>query len=206
MSKGDREQHIREHWERAAYREAADAGIRAYGPEIVSYLLALCHSETDAGDAFSSFAEDLWRALPDFRWQCEFRSWTYTLARNALFRLARDPYRRRAYPLGDSPAVLELAAQVRTTTLQYLRTETKDRIAALRGQLDARDQELLILRVDRKLAWRDVARIMCADALPEDGDHEQLLAREASKLRKRFERAKQTLRALLDQASQRPDG
>jgi hypothetical protein len=51
---------------------------------------------------------------------------------------------------------------------------------------------LLILRVDRDLDWRDIAHIFLG---AEARDAE--LARHAAVLRKRFERAKQRLRALV---------
>jgi RNA polymerase sigma-70 factor (ECF subfamily) len=57
----------------------------------------------------------------------------------------------------------------------------------LREQLDPEEHELLLLRLDRGLAWKDIARILGGD---DDVD-----AR-ASALRKRFERAKQRLKKL----------
>lgn len=191
------EQRIRSLWERAAYNEAAEIAIRAYGPEIMSYLAALAPDLTCAGDAFSAFAEDLWRALPGFRWECALRSYAYGLARNALLRVARDPYRRRASPLSRSPEAHALAEEVRTATAEHLRTETKDRVARLRERLDPQDRELLLLRVDRGLSWQEVARVLC-DAPPAPGETEQAhLARTAARLRKRFERIKETLRKLV---------
>jgi hypothetical protein len=47
----------------------------------------------------------------------------------------------------------------------------------------------LILRVDRRLAWRDIAKIM-AEGSEDAGDVAKLTAR----LRKRFERIKERLR------------
>lgn len=193
------ERRIRTCWERQAYQEAAEIAIRTYGPEIMSYLVALAPDLTCAGDSFSVFAEDLWRALPSFRWECELRSFAYGLARNALLRVARDPYRRRASPLSQAPEAY--AEQIRTTTAQHLRTETKDRVARLREQLDPQDRELLILRVDRGLSWQEVARILCEDE-PAAGETAQAhLARNASRLRKRFERVKETLRRLVTESA-----
>lgn len=173
---------------------AATAALRGYGPEVLGYLSAMCRTETDAAEVFSSFCEDMWKGLPRFRWQSSFRTWAYTLARHALYRLGRDPQRRRERnaAMSDSPEVLDLAEQVRTTTMIHLRTETKNKFTALREQLEPDDRTLLILRVDRKLAWNEIASIM---AEGEEPTPEQL-RKGAATLRKRFERAKERLRKL----------
>jgi len=188
------EQQIRGHCDAGRWGPAATVALRGYGPEVLGYLCAMCRSETDAAEAFSGFCEDLWKGLPGFRWQSTFRTWAYTVARHALYRLARDPQRRRErnVALSESPEVLELAEQVRTTTMIHLRTETKNKFTALREQLEPDDRTLLILRVDRKLAWSEIAVIMAdaADPTPEQ------IKRGAATLRKRFERAKERLRKL----------
>ena len=168
--------------------------LEGYGPEILGYLHAVARNETDADEAFAMFSEDLWRAAPDFRWESTLRTWLYTLARNALFRLRRDPHRRpeRRIPLSQSPAHA-LADKVRSATLPYLRTEAKDRLARVAAQLDPDDQTLFILRVNRKMSWDDIARIM-------SGGDDPGGPRSAARLRKRFERAKARLRQLLDRS------
>jgi RNA polymerase sigma-70 factor, ECF subfamily len=173
---------------------AATAALRGYGPEVLGYLSAMCRTETDAAEVFSSYCEDMWKGLPKFRWQSSFRTWAYTLARHALYRLGRDPQRRRErnLALSDSPEVFELAEQVRTTTMIHLRTETKNKFTALREQLEPDDRTLLILRVDRKLAWNEIAAIMADEEEPTP----EQLRRGAATLRKRFERAKERLRKL----------
>jgi len=173
---------------------AATAALRGYGPEVLGYLSAMCRTETDAAEVFSSFCEDMWKGLPRFRWQSSFRTWAYTLARHALYRMGRDPQRRRErnLALSQSPEVFELAEQVRTTTMIHLRTETKNKFTALREQLEPDDRTLLILRVDRKLAWNEIAAIMADEEEPTP----EQLRRGAATLRKRFERAKERLRKL----------
>jgi RNA polymerase sigma-70 factor (ECF subfamily) len=173
---------------------AATVALRGYGPEVLGYLSAMCRTESDAAEVFSSFCEDMWKGLPRFRWQSSFRTWAYTLARHALYRLGRDPQRRRErnLALSQSPEVLELAEQVRTTTMIHLRTETKNKFAALREQLEPDDRTLLILRVDRKLAWNEIATVMSDEAEPTS----EQVRRVAATLRKRFERAKERLRKL----------
>jgi RNA polymerase sigma-70 factor (ECF subfamily) len=188
------EQEILGHHQRGEWQRAATVGVKGYGPEILGYLTAMSRSEVDAADVFSTFCEDLWKGLPGFRWQSSFRTWAYTLARHALYRLSRDPHRKpgRHVALADSPEILELAERVRSTTLIHLRTETKSKVAALREQLDPDDRTLLILRVDRQLAWNEIACVMADAPDPAPAD----VKRGAAALRKRFERVKERLRKL----------
>jgi RNA polymerase sigma-70 factor (ECF subfamily) len=177
---------------------AATGVVERYGRELLEYLVAIARSEADGADAFSQFTEDLWRGLPRFRWNASARTWCYTLARHALARLRRDPNRRpgRVIALSEAPDVARVAEQVRTRTISYLRTEVKDRVAALREELSPEDQAILILRIDRRLEWRDVVR-----ALADDGDEELTdadVTRRSAALRKRFERIKSDLKRLVE--------
>jgi RNA polymerase sigma-70 factor (ECF subfamily) len=178
---------------------AATMIVERYGRELLEYLVAIARSEADGADAFSQFTEDLWRGLPRFRWQASARTWSYTLARHALSRLRRDPHRRagRAIALDDAPEVAGAADKVRTKTITFLRTAVKDRVAALRDELSPEDQAVLILRIDRKLEWRDVARALADEG--EDLDDAELTRRSAA-LRKRFERIKNDLKKLVARA------
>lgn len=176
---------------------AATAILERYGRELLEYLVAIARSEADGADAFSQFTEDLWRGLPRFRWQASARTWSYTLARHALARVRRDPARKpgRAVALDDAPEVARAADHVRSRTISYLRTAVKDRVAALRDELSPEDQAVLILRIDRKLEWRDVARALADEDDQELDDAE--LAKRSAALRKRFERIKNDLKKLV---------
>ena len=173
------------------WADAVTAAIAAYGDELLGYLVGVTRSQTDAADAFSILAEDLWKGLPKFRWECTLRTWAYGLARHALARIKRDPHRKRARPLDDAQ-VEALVEQVRSRTATFLRTETRDRIAKLRAALDPDDQTLLILRVNRGLAWRDIARVLLPDG---EEPTAAALDKRAAALRKRFERLKTDLKA-----------
>lgn len=168
------------------FERAATLALRLYGNELLSFLHALAKNPDLASEAFAELGEDLWRGLPAFRWASSLRSWLYTLARNALNQLRRDPRRRAAnnLPLTLAP---EMENVLRTMTLEIQRTEIKDGFRELREQLDPEEHELLLLRLDRELAWKDIARIMGGEA--------DIDARAAT-LRKRFERAKERLKKL----------
>ena len=168
---------------------AVAAVVRGYGPELRAYLVAVARSETDGADAFSEMIVDVWRGLPAFRWESGLRTWCYTLARHALARVQRAPVRRRQVALTEED-LAALVAEVRTATATASRTDVKDAVRALRDELTADEQSILILRVDRNLPWRDVACILADEDQPSDA----VLVRRVAALRKRFEAIKATLR------------
>jgi RNA polymerase sigma-70 factor, ECF subfamily len=176
-------------------KRGATVLLEGYGREIFGFLVARLRDRDAASDVFSQFTEDLWRGLEGFRWQCSARVWSYTLARHAASRYIDDVRRRRGrdIPLSRAGPLSEIAEKIRTRTRTGARTESRSRIAQLRESLPVEDQTLLILRVNRKLGWREIAQIMLRDGeTPED----EGLEREAVRLRKRYQLAKDKLRQM----------
>jgi RNA polymerase sigma-70 factor (ECF subfamily) len=173
------------------YEHAATLAIRGYGPEILGLLLALHRDKELVAESFSQFCEDVWKGLPKFAKKCTFRTWMYTLARHALHRSIRGE-KRRARRHSPMASFWDAEEQVRSQTLSFLRTDVKDRITALRESLPQEDQTLLILRVDRGMAWTELAQIFSNQ--PELAGEE--LKREAARLRKRFQFVREQLREL----------
>ena len=99
------------------------------------------------------------------------------------------PYKKARRPQPAAAGVIE-EALVRTVTRPYLRTEVKSELTRLRESLDPEDQLLLILRLDKDLAWRDIALVFA------DGDADADLERLAATLRKRFQSVKDRLRQM----------
>jgi len=121
-----------------------------------------------------------------------FRTWLYTLTRHAAVRFERSPANQaaRRQPLSRLPDPVH---QERSRTRPYLRTDLKDRFAALRATLTPDEQSLLVLRVDRDLSWEEVARVL------HDGELTPVTCRrEATNLRQRF---RQLTRRLRERAS-----
>lgn len=180
------ETRIRERFDAGDLGAATTAALETYGPEILGLLLSLHRSEDEASDAFSLFAERLWTSMDRFEWKCSMRTWAYVVARRASHDVRRAEHRheKRAVRLSEVDDVAALVAKVRTTTLTILRTETKSALQKLREELPEEDQMLLVLRVDRKLAWDDLARVFDAEADPK---------KESARLRKRFQLVKEKL-------------
>jgi RNA polymerase sigma-70 factor, ECF subfamily len=186
------EQSIREAHAAGDFARVATETLQQYGPEVLGLLFALHRDRDEASDAFSVFSERLWQSLAEFEWRCSMRTWAYMLARRVSRDVRRGEGRRGRRNVGLSDAnVSRVAAQVRTRTLTILRTETKTAIMKLRESLPEDDQLLLVLRVDRDLAWNDLALVFL-DAKNEESDQETL-KREAARLRKRFQLVKERL-------------
>lgn len=167
--------------EAATFEEAVTIAIRGYGPELLGYLNALLRNPVEADDVFSTACEHMWTGVQRFSWQSSFRTWAYTVTRNACVSYVRGGRRHRVSPL-SSTAMDALAIEIRSQTATFMRTETKDRLAEIRNALEPDDQSLLILRIDRKLAWDEIAIVLDTPA---------------PTLRKRFERLKASLKEQL---------
>ena len=191
----DVERQARAHCEANDGKRAATILIEAYGREIRGFLDSRLGCRDEATEVFSAFAEDLWRGLDSFRWQCSARVWLYTLARHAASRHVRDVRKRRArsVPLSQAGPLPEIQQAVRTATLVSAQTESRSRAAKLRETLPLDDQTLLILRVNRKLGWKEIAQVMTyeGEVVPE-----AKLEKEVVRLRKRYQLVTERLHRL----------
>lgn len=171
--------------------EAAEALVVGYGAEILGYLTVLARDEHDARDAFGDFCEALMRGLSGFEGRSTARVWAFTVARHAALRHLSAPHRRRDrnIPLSQVTALSAVAERVRTETEPYLRTEHKERLAMQRAELSEEDRTLLVLRVDKRLEWQEVAAVMLGTTAADEA-----LRKEAARLRKRFQLLKERLR------------
>jgi RNA polymerase sigma-70 factor (ECF subfamily) len=148
-------------------RGAAETVMREYGPGIRGLLLTIFREEPDAADeAFSLFAENLWRNLGQFRGESTVRTWAYCLARNAAISLTREGWRKLGRPL-QTRDVERLVEEVRTRSAVRLERRSSD-LTALRDTLDLDEQTLLSLRLDERLSWEEIAQVMSSGGDPVD--------------------------------------
>jgi RNA polymerase sigma-70 factor (ECF subfamily) len=175
------------------YREAAVCALDRLGPDVLRFLSARLTDRAEAERAYLQFSEDLWVGLPAFRWESSLRTWMFVLARNAAMRSSRKRQRE-----GDASRLAgfdQFREHVRISTVRHLRTAVKDRMRKIRERLQDDDQTLLILRVDQRLDWRELAVVMnevSAEAPEPD------VTRAMERLRERFRRARAALRALAE--------
>jgi RNA polymerase sigma-70 factor (ECF subfamily) len=173
----------------AGLRVATTRALETYGEEVFGYLVKVLGAESDAEEVFSQVAEDLWRGLPTFDGRCSMRTWLYVLARHAAARFRRAPWNQKGRRTDDEQ-LDALVAHARTQTQPWLRTDVKDRWRSLRDALDPEDKSLLVLRLDRKLEWKEIARVTLGEPSPDPAR----LTREADRLKKRLQVLKDELR------------
>lgn len=189
------EARIRSLFEAGDKRGAAETLLEGYGSEVMGFLMTRLRDRDMADDTFSRFTEDLWRGLDAFRWECSARVWCYMLVRHAASRTIREARRRRGrhLPLSRAGPLSEIEERIRTRTRPSARTANRSQIAGLRDRLPPDDQALLILRVNRRLAWTEIALVMFHAGEPVEPS---VLESEAARLRKRFQSVKEKLRKM----------
>ncbi len=184
MARPELESRIAEVLARGDHDAAAEEAIRGYGGEILGYLTRVLGSRGEGADAFSYFAEQLWKGMPGYAGRSTVRVWAYQVAWSAAVRVRSEAWGRRRVHLPTSMAS-KIAGEVLSRTAET-REQESSRLEALRAQLAPEEQSLLVLRLDRNLSWREVAEVMAEEGAPID---------EAA-LRKRFERLKAKLARL----------
>ena len=167
------------------FRGAATEVIRGYGPRALGYLHRLLGNETDAADAFSLFAEQVWRGMPNFEGRSSVKTWAFKAAWSAAMKVRDDAWRRLREGLPSS-AASHLADEVRTNTAIKFET-LRQELEVLRAELTAEDQTLLALRLDQELTWEEVAEVLSIEGRIID----------AATLRKRYERIKARLATIV---------
>jgi len=160
---------------------AATAAIQEFGPPVLRYLRSMLRDEDDASDAFSIFAENVWRGLGTWRGDGSLKAWSFRLAYNAALNLRSEAWRRRGrrFFSGEASA---LAEEIRTRS--HVKVERqRQALDKLRESLDVGEVSLLALRIDQRLSWAEIAEVLSRDGEPV----------EPAALMKRFERLKARL-------------
>lgn len=181
------EQQIRSILEGHDKDQAAKVALEAYGKEILGWLCGVCGDLT-AQEIYQGFSNELPGELWAYRGQFAFRPWLYGIARKTAFRKLRSPSRQDS-PLGGS--VLPSPGENLSDNRTWAKTQINNSaFARLRDRLDPEERMVLILRVDRRMSWEDVARVM---ENPATGD---TLRESATRLRRYFHRTRERLREM----------
>jgi RNA polymerase sigma-70 factor (ECF subfamily) len=154
------------------------AAMKGYGGELLALLGRLTGDRDRAADLYGALWEQVWKGLPTFRWESSFRVWAYAIARNEFLTAARADRVRRAIVVPTEPP--DVAEE------EPAPMPTGDELDRLRDQLDPDALVLLGLRVDDRLSWNQIARVV---------------GRDAAVLRKRYQRIKSRLAAAARSAS-----
>lgn len=168
--------------------ELAALAVETYGGELYGFLIRVVGEPVAAADVFVQMIEDLWRGLPAVRDDGSVRTWLYRLAYQASMQHRCSPWSPTV--LAGSPGPPQWVATARTMTASW-RAEVDDRWHELRRELLPEDRALLVLRVDRGLAWHDIAEVLRSEHSEDPAGAD---TREVARLRQRFQVLKDQLR------------
>jgi len=165
--------------------------MRRLAPEIRGYLARVLGNDVDVDDVLSATTERLWESLTRFEWRCSVRTWAYVIAHHEMYRFRRDGRKHLAgrVPMSE---LTDLVANGHTATGSALASGRRRELTRLRDELSPEDRELLVLRVDRGLAWHDIALAFMASP---EGHTDDERRRVAARLRQRFQAIKKRLAA-----------
>lgn len=178
---------VRAYIARGQADRATEKILREYGTELARYLRSQLASDADAQEAFSRMSEELWRSLARFDGRCSTRTWCYMLARHSAIYIRTLPRHQREQLVSSIPSVQQAATEMFSQSLVEGDHQHEVYVEA-KEALDPDDRTLLVLRIDRNLAWREIAVVLLGEAASEAE-----LAKKSAALRKQFERVKAEL-------------
>ncbi len=130
---------------------AVRATLRFYGPELYGFLVGVLDDAARAESVYADVQTRLETEIGGFVGRCTLRTWLYVLTRREL----RDRRRQGRATTASRRPLLSAERSI----------SAANAISDLRTGLTEEERELLILRVDRRFSWLDVA-------LTELGDRE----------------------------------
>lgn len=179
------ERRVRAALVRGEGKQAVEIAMAFFGPELYGFVTAALTGERGVLDVYAGLVAALPDALREFQWRCELRVFLYHQARLAL---RRHHESKRGGRLAMMPPL-----HARLALLPPFRRQRRLAVATLRSALAPDDREVIVLRVDRRLRWIELA----VTALGETAD-EQALRAEARRIRERFRTLRQRMKQLTD--------
>jgi RNA polymerase sigma factor (sigma-70 family) len=179
----DKETQIGVHCERASFAHATSLILDQYGSELRAFLSSRTNNRMSMEEVYSVVSEDVWKGLPNFRFQGRVRSWIYAVARNALSRHRKRKQRWHSRHVAAEPDDYHAAERASIST----QLDHSAELLPLLSELSADDRQLLEQRLVRALPWREIA-LSRGKTSPTE------LARESARLRKRYQTVVQNLR------------
>jgi RNA polymerase sigma-70 factor, ECF subfamily len=179
----DKDAQIGVHCERASFAHATSLILDEYGSELRAFLSSRTSNRMSMEEVYSVFSEDVWRGLPNFRFEGRVRSWIYAVARNALARHRKRKQRWHSRHVAAEPDEYHAAERASLPT----QLDHCAELQPLLSELPADDRQLLEQRLVRAMPWREIARSRGKTSEAE-------LARESARLRKRYQLVVQSLR------------
>ena len=145
--------------------DAFEALMRAHEKSVYNLALRMTNQPQDAEDMAQEAFLKLWRALPDFRWECKFSVWLYRIVSNVCLDWLRRQSRRPAVSLSaedeDGETVEREIPDERQTPERLLEQKlTREAVQAGLGQLSEEQRQILLLREIRELSYEEIGQAL----------------------------------------------
>lgn len=162
------------------YREACSLIAVRLGPEVRGYCRGVMACAAAGDDLYQDVLEGVWIGLPSFQFACAVRTWVYAIAHHLVLRWLRRYSRQHVVRLDT-----DRAAALPGVSLSAEHAEQREHVARLCERLSPEEREIIILRTEREMSFREIATVM------------QI---EEPAARQRYRRARNRLQALLAEA------
>lgn len=149
-------------------RGAAEAALKGYGRQVLTFLKVQVRDPSMADDLFQAFCETTWRDIGGFRAEGTFCGWARTVATRIMTHSIKARRSSKEYPVGMAAELPALASQSVTVgnvepTHPYARAAVGSRISAMVSNLADGDRNLLMLRMVEGCSWTEIAQHMHPD-------------------------------------------
>lgn len=139
------------------HREACNLIAVTLGPELRGYCRGVMACENAGDDLYQDVLEGVWTGLPSFLFACSVRTWVYAIAHHMVLGRFRRYSRHKVVRLDTDQAA---ALPDQSLSVQLAQAEQRERVAALRESLSAEEREIIILRTEREMGFREIATVL----------------------------------------------
>lgn len=137
-------------------RGGTEVAFAVYGPEVFGFLIGVIDDVDAAKDVYGEVVQRVRTEIDGFGWRSTLRVWLYALCRREL----RD-WRLRKRRAAIVPEAESAPAEVSHARRLPGRARA---LSKLRRTMTQEERELLILRIDRRLDWTELAQTALGEA------------------------------------------
>lgn len=129
--------------------------LDAYGAEVFGFLAGVLDDVGEARAVYAAIGERARERLVTFGWPCGLRTWLYAIAHRVIGEV------RQSSASPGEPVSAELPE--RGTTRPPPPRSRSAALAHLRSSLPLHDREMLVLHVDRRMTWDELALVFLGE-------------------------------------------
>lgn len=140
------------------------AALHCLAPEVMGYLARILRDGNEAQDVWQQAQIVALDKRDQLREEGSLRPWVYRIA----YHLALDALSKRPEGGGETGELDRVpAASSRTPTIQAVRTTNKRTLREVIDELPVLQKTLVVLRIDKKLSWNEIADVLETSATGE---------------------------------------